>query len=384
MKKVLFTIMLMLLPMLASADAVEIDGIYYNLNSETKTAVVTSNPEKYSGSVDIPENVKPEESETEYSVTAIFNRAFECCSGLTSVTIPGSVTSIGVYAFSECSGLTSITIPGSVTSIGEFAFYGCSGLTAITVDESNPNFKSEEGVLFSKDGTTLITYPIGKTETAYTIPNSVTNIGTRAFEDCNGLTSITIPGSVTYIGDRAFQGCSGLASATIPGSVTYIGKYAFSGCSGMTTITIPNSVTTIDGYAFRGCSGLTSVTIPGSVTTIEEYAFRECEGLKSITIVGNETSIGYCAFSYCSGLTDFYCYATEVPETKNSVFKSSNIEQVTLHVPEEAIEAYNAVEPWSNFKEIVELVDESKFDLNGDGVVNAADVVELVNFIMGE
>ena len=374
----------MLLPMLASADAVEIGGIYYYLYSETKTAVVTSNPEKYSGSVDIPEKVKPEETETEYSVTAIFNRAFECCSDLTSVTIPGSVTSIGVYAFSECSGLTSITIPGSVASIGEFAFYGCSGLTTITVDESNPYFKSEEGVLFSKDGTTLITYPIGKTETAYTIPNSVTSIGIRAFLGCSSLTSVTIPNSVTSIGDRAFYDCSGLTSVTIGNNVTSIGRYAFLGCSGLTSITIPNSVTTIDGYAFRGCSGLTSVTIPASVTTIEEYAFRECEGLKSITIVGNETSIGHCAFAYCSGLTDFYCYAKEVPETMNSVFKGSNIEQVTLHVPEEAIEAYNAVEPWSNFKEIVELVDESKFDLNGDGVVNAADVVTLVNHIMGK
>ena len=120
------------------------------------------------------------------------------------------------------------------------------------------------------------------------------------------------------------------------------------------------------------------------MTTIDEYAFRECEGLKSITIVGNETSIGYCAFSYCSGLTDVYCYAKEVPETKNSVFKGSNIEQVTLHVPEGAIEAYNAVEPWSGFKEIVELVDESKYDLNGDGKVDAADVVTLVNHIMGK
>ena len=132
---------------------------------------------------------------------------------------------------------------------------------------------------------------------------SVTSIGSSAFEDCSGLTSVTIPNSVTTIGSSAFAGCSGLTSVTIPNSVTSIGDYAFSSCSGLTEVTIPNSVTSISYYAFSSCSGLTEVTIPNSVTSISYYAFSYCSGLTEVTIPNSVTSIGYNAFYECSGLT---------------------------------------------------------------------------------
>ena len=104
--------------------AVEIDGINYELNAGARQAtVIKKSSGKYSGEVVIPESVKY--YGTAYSVTSIWDDAFDGCSGLTSVTIPNSVTSIGDYAFSGCSGLTSVTIPNSVTSIGEAAFSYC-------------------------------------------------------------------------------------------------------------------------------------------------------------------------------------------------------------------------------------------------------------------
>ena len=114
MKQTLLTLTLMLLPMLASAVAVEIDGIYYNLKTGAKTAEVTKNPNKYSGSVAIPEKVKHEG--TEYSVTRIGKEAFYFCTNLTS---------IGRSTFYECSSLTSFVVPDSVTTIKERTFARC-------------------------------------------------------------------------------------------------------------------------------------------------------------------------------------------------------------------------------------------------------------------
>ncbi len=123
MKRQLLLLAILLMPLMAMADAVEIDGIYYNLNETDKTAEVTKNPNYYTGDVTIPEIVIY--NEVEYPVTSIGDNAFRSGSLIASVTIPNSVTSIGYSAFRECSSLTSVTIPNSVTSIGTAAFYGC-------------------------------------------------------------------------------------------------------------------------------------------------------------------------------------------------------------------------------------------------------------------
>ena len=198
------------------------------------------------------------------SVTRIASWAFYYCTGLTSITIPDSVTSIGDWAFYRCTGLTSITIPNSVTSIGDLAFEDCTGLTSINVASDNNYYSGNSGVLFNKEKTELIRYPEGKSETSYTIPNSVTRIGYGAFYGCTGLTSITIPSSVTSIGEGAFEDCTGLTSITLGNSVTSIERWAFGHCTGLTSITIPNSVTSIRERAFEYCSGLKDVYYAGS------------------------------------------------------------------------------------------------------------------------
>ena len=304
------------------------------------------------------------------TVISIVSSAFEGCSGLKSVTIPQSVTCIGSSAFSGCSGLTAVLIPDGVMSIGESAFHSCSGLISVTIPSSvrdighrafeycsalksfsvaadNLFYKSQDGLLCSKDGSTVVAgvngvvdLPDGVTSIGYaafsgcsglasvTIPSSVTSIGFTAFNACSGLTSVTIPEGVTSIGDAAFSGCSGLASVTIPKSATSIGMCAFYGCSGLKSVTIPSSATSIGYDAFRGCSGLTTVTIPWcdklstifpdaytkikdvviqeGVQTIWGRSFENCSGLTSVTIPSSVTRIVKNAFYGCSDLKTVY------------------------------------------------------------------------------
>ena len=368
MKKQLLLFFLMMLPLVASADPVIIDGIWYNLTAETKQAEVTTDYPWYTGSVVIPEKVTYES--VEYSVTSIGDYAFQM-SSITSITIPNSVTSIGKQAFYLCEGLTSVSIPNSVTSISQKAFEACSGLTSVNIPNS---------LKWIEKGT----FAGCKNLTSITIPNSVTYIGKEAFKSCSGLTSLTIPNSVTSIDSQAFEGCSGLTSIVveegnseydsrdncnaiietstnqlileIPNSVTSIGERAFYGCSGLTSIAIPNSVTTIEWYAFYRCSKLTSVTIPNSVTSIGYDAFESCFNLTSVTIPNSVTSIKSFAFFGNRNLS-VVVSLIENPFSISYVFgdySGDYFNNATLYVPVGTKEKYQATDGWKDFVNIVE------------------------------
>ena len=335
MKRTLLFI-LFFLPMLSLAVSAseKIDGIYYILDTDTKTATVVFHVRYYySGDVAIPSTVTHEG--VDYTVTRIESDAFKRSTALTSVTIPRSVTSIGGGIFQECSSLTSINI-----------------------EEGNPVFDSRENcnAIIETASNTLIVGCKGST-----IPNGVTSIGKNAFLGCTALTSFNIPNHVVTIGKSAFEGCSGLTSINIPNSVTSIGNEAFTGCSTLTKVELNNNdivskryntstgssiitifggqvkeyylgedVTSIGDGAFYGCSNLTTVQMTDNVTSIGEYAFSGCEKLASINISNKVTSIGDFAFRNCFKLTSITIPAS-LTNLEPHAFNNCRLTKVEIH-----------------------------------------------------
>ena len=172
------------------------------------------------------------------------------------MTIPDSVTTIGYYAFTGCSSLTSVTIPDSVTTIGDSAFTGCSSLTAFY-----GKFASEDNRCLIVDGVLNSFAPSGLT--AYNIPDSVTTIGNKAFNECRSLTSVTIPDSVTTIRYYAFRACASLTSVTIPDSVTTIESDAFCYCRNLTSVYCKSTTPpTMGRGAFNGNAPDRKIYVP--------------------------------------------------------------------------------------------------------------------------
>ena len=316
---------------------------------------------KYNGSdssVTIPE-----------SVTKINQSAFSGCTSLTSVTIHEGVSEIGERAFAGCTALASVTIPGSVTYIYKVssdyrknAFSDCTAIKEIRYGGTQAQwcfmlngFKRvpENVSVRCSDGNAQ---PISKDVTEISIPEDVTKIGRKAFNDCTSLSSVTIPEGVTKIGDYAFENCTSLASVTIPASVTEIGGEAFEGCTSLkeihyagtkeqwaavekgdgwkkdvpakevlytggdapefeiadgvltkyngssSAVTIPEGVKSIGKAAFYKCEALASVIIPDGVTEIGVCAFGGCTSLASVSIPGSVTKICEAAFNVCTAL----------------------------------------------------------------------------------
>ena len=293
------------------------------------------------------------------------------------------VEKIDDEAFSSCYTLTDIYIPKTVTDIGHGVFTGCRSLVSIKVSEDNPNYKSIDGNLYSKDGKVLIQYALGKTEREFTIPSGVTHIGDNAFSGSNHLKKIVLNDEITQIGSKAFYGCE-ISSIDIPASVTNIESQAFRMCAELasitvnennanyksidgnlyskdgtaliqyasgkveTALTIPSTVKTIGDYACSSSYDLTKVSIEYGVTSIGDFAFSNCWELSIVVIPESVTSIGEYAFANCWELR-----VADIPDSvtkiKVGTFKSCSLKSVVIGkgvkiIAREAFHACNELE----------------------------------------
>lgn len=234
------------------------------------------------------------------SLQVIGTAAFADCINLETLNMGSQVREVGQYAFQQTS-ITAFHFPASLTTYDPLAFFG-SSISQYTADSQNPSFKAENGVLFTKDGTTLLDYPTGKRDTSYAIPNGVVTVGDSAFIKNAFLQQISIPATVTTIGDWAFAR-SGLTSLVIPDTVTTIGSGIAQECRSLVTASVGNGVAVLPYRTFEQCTSLTTVTLGSNIKEFDTRIFFNCTALTSVNLPEGLENIDVADFWGCKSLT---------------------------------------------------------------------------------
>lgn len=310
------------------------------------------------------------------SVTSIGDAAFSSCNNLKDISISKNITSLGFSVFSNTSyynnsanwhndllyidayllaaketvsgncvikdgtkviadrtfdyldDLTGLTIPASVLFISSDVVNGCYNFNSFTVDKNNKYYSSADGVLFNKNKTTLIKYPIAKKETTYVIPNTVMYVDDFAFEDCKTLTSVTIPKSVIEIGNHSFAYCNNIKDVYYGGSwpehqqmviddfnndPIFKATWHYANTDDVLIFSFDDVNKTATVVACAPFA--TKIIIPESVTknsktyvvtTIGESTFEDVDSIESVTIPTSITTISKLAFAYAFEFDIYY------------------------------------------------------------------------------
>ena len=305
------------------------------------------------------------------TVTALEAHSLKNCSAMIRAEVPFTVREIGGYAFynnpniqklrlheglkqisqfslSHINALTSLTIPASVDSISSSFICYSAGLREILVNPSNTKYTSIDGVLFSKNRSTLIAYPNGKT-THYTVPN----------------------GTVT-IGSIAFRGASRLQEVVMPSTLRTIKSSAFFDNTGLKSIIVPEGVTTIENSAFGGCTGITQAELPSTLTSLCYLAFNNTPQLQTLTVKATVPPV-------CGRYYDTHSHEIYEP------FNDSHYASTQLVVPTGSASTYAATDIWKNFQHISEAAFPTvgiRGDVDGDGEVAISDVSALIDYLL--
>lgn len=217
------------------------------------------------------------------------------------VEVVNGICRINKKAF-ERSNIEYVLFPRTVELIQAESLYLTMSLKKIDIDRGNNNYKSCDGVLYSRDGKRLVRYPQGKNDVFYCLEDDVRIIERKAFSASVNLQSISFSGGLREIGENAFEYCTGIENLMLPRSVEIIGERAFQYCTGLKSVMLPHGIRTIGDCAFLECDSLKSVSVPKSVEVIGNMAFSGCRALSTVVIQDNVKKIGDKAFDKCANV----------------------------------------------------------------------------------
>ncbi|MBQ4565844.1 MAG: leucine-rich repeat protein, partial [Oscillospiraceae bacterium] len=214
--------------------------------------------------------------------------------------IPDTVQYLPDEALAHCTVLEGVTIPDGL-SWSPNAFTFCAGFLNIYTYDTNPDYCSVDGVLYSKNQKTLVLFPAGRSG-SYTALDGTVEIAYGAFCRMKNQIDITLPDSVEVIGGSAFSFSTGLRNLKLSANLRELYAHAFNGCSNMNNVVLPESLTSLGYGCFENCKSITEITVPSRITSIATDTFRNCSSLKKVELKGEVTAIYSYAFYYCRAL----------------------------------------------------------------------------------
>ena len=425
MKKWFISFIIAILPLAASAEIVQVDGLWYNLDDTAPVATVVSwQNESYSGDIVIPATINY--GGTDYTVTGIGENAFNGCENVTSIIISEGVQTIETSAFMSCRGLKSVELPASLTTIGFWSFAFCDNLSYVIYKAENPveidrtafcsgnsvlngvesyNYSSAilyvpNGVLANYQNTTgWDSFPtifqgerneakVGDLKYAYasgSLEAAVIRDDYSSLESVNIPSTVTIDGAVyavKAIGNAAFRENQQITSVTFNEGLVLICKDAFSICSQAVFNSLPTTIKFIGNNSFCSCNRIEEIIIPEGCAVIESMAFAWCGNIEWIELPSTLTSLGQTAFAGSSNLKtvisrisrpfaihdDVFCKEEQWNEVGEATIVNTD---ATLYVPTDTKTSYQETDGWKLFSEVVE--GELKIKTVGDFVYSYLD-----------
>ena len=281
-------------------------------------------------------------------ITVIPGGLFAGCVKLKTVKLSNNLRTIENDAFRWCESLTTITIPEKVRKILANPFMECSKLTKINVNKNNKTYISIDGILFTKSKKTLAIYPLGKKNSAYSVPKTVYKIAENAFSESSSIRTIKMTNSVKRIEDNAFAHCYRLKNVTLSQRLTYIGEQVFNDTEfndtdsnwkngylycgnalisvkqNLKQVTVKKGTRILGTRAIDLCENLKKVTLPEGLLYINDYALHDDTKLSTLTIPKSVKKIGKDAIGVYSDIDwDGNCITSKVNPFKVKVYKNS-------------------------------------------------------------